>query len=279
MSRVRSKRQGRNYAAIPNAAMRDTALSLEARGMLALMMGYSDDWTFFRAHLMEVAGVGREKFQRIMAELQGAGYVTRETLRGEGGHVAGTTYVIHDDPSASTEGLKTRSSAEGLKNRPPVEPTAGKPVPIRKNNSQEEQTLKKTKARDAENDLFFKETVEGMFLDILGKDLTDEWLQHRKELKKKLTLSTAKRQRAMLQRQSNPRAVVERSIEKGWTGLFDLPKDYVPPASSQPATKFDPDNPLSGIPESYAQIIRLELDQDQRVRMAQAYWAKQRAAE
>lgn len=288
MTRVRSKREGRQYAAIPNAAMRDKAVSLEARGMLALMMGYSDDWVFYRSHLMDVAGIGREKFQRIMAELQAAGYVTRETLRGPGGHVAGTTYVIHDDPSASTEGLKTRLSAEGLKNRPPVEPTAGKPGPIRKPDSEALPT--KEEDQTLSHDLFSAsgETEKLGTTDELFDEFWSLYPRRPNESKKDArakfrialrkvsweTLRAAVVAYAASRKGEDPRytAMAETWLNKerwqGWVGK---------PSTGRP--RMNPDNPMEGIPEHIAQVIRYEIDPEERDKDARAWWARQEAAE
>ena len=146
--RERSSRPGRLYAAIPNEAMRDKRLSAEARGTLALLMTYSDEWTFRREHLMEVLAMGRDKFQRVMKEVDDAGYVSQTPVRGDGGHLIGTTWIVHDEP---TESLKIRSSAERPKNRQPGAPTAGKPGPIRRTISEEDQKERNTEGAD---DLF-----------------------------------------------------------------------------------------------------------------------------
>jgi hypothetical protein len=129
--RHRAARQNRQYAAIPNVAMRDDQVSIEARGMLALLMTYSDDWIFQRDHLMQMAGVGRDKFQRIMRELNDAGYVMRVPLRDEGGLVQGSTWLICDVPGRPPENPVV-GATEGLKNRQPEKPTAGFSGPIRR---------------------------------------------------------------------------------------------------------------------------------------------------
>lgn len=79
--RERSSRPGRLYAAVPNDAMRDKRLSIEARGLLALLMTYSDEWVFIKEHLQEIAGIGRDKFERVMGELISEGYVERVLTR------------------------------------------------------------------------------------------------------------------------------------------------------------------------------------------------------
>ncbi|MTH79400.1 hypothetical protein [Paracoccus aestuariivivens] len=159
--RQRSRRQGRAYAAIPNAAMRDERVSIEARGLLALLMTYADDWTFVVEHLQAITGVGRDKLRGMLKELEAAGYVVREVLRGDGGHLAGTEWVIVDDPEAAACGKEADPHPQDVGEqdeidadsrppenpsigedhrppenqsigRPPEKPTAGFSVPIRK---------------------------------------------------------------------------------------------------------------------------------------------------
>jgi hypothetical protein len=153
--RKRSHRSGRAYAAIPNAAMRDNSLSIEARGLLALLMTYSDSWTFIVSHLQSVTGVGRDKLRGMLKELEAAGYVVREVIRGETGKLKGTEWVIVDDPTDPTSCASnddgdlelvdptntrpenrppenTSIGADRLKNRPPEKPTACKSVPLRR---------------------------------------------------------------------------------------------------------------------------------------------------
>lgn len=152
--RHRSARRDRQYAAIPNAAMRDNELSIEARGMLALLMTYADNWSFNRDHLMKVAQIGRDKFQRIMRELIAAGYVSREAMRGEGGQVSGSTWFIHDDPDRQPENPSV-GDTEGLKNRQPEKPTDGFSGPLRR------PTDKKTKREECVHTILKDEIPDG----------------------------------------------------------------------------------------------------------------------
>lgn len=290
MSRVRSKRQGRKYAAIPNDAMRDENLSLEARGMLALMMGYSDDWMFYRSHLMSIAGIGRDKFQRVMGELQAAGYVVLETMRNDSGHMTGTTYVIHDDPNGSTEGLKTRLSAEGLKNRPPVKPTAGKPGPIRKPDSE----AIPTKEENQTCGDFFSENVEAAKTQITETLFEEFWKIYPERFGSNPKSAARKSFRAAIKKfpanellkavaafarsrvgedpKFTPMASTWLNQER-WDGFTDVG------ASRSSLGKMNPENPMEGIPESVAQVIRYEIDPDQRDQDARDWWARQEAVD
>ncbi|WP_411956863.1 hypothetical protein [Paracoccus homiensis] len=161
--RQRSRRPDRKYAAIPNSAMRDPSISIAGRGLLALLMTYSDDWVFLVPKLQEICGVGRDKMRAMLSELEEAGYLVREAVRGDGGQLSGSTWVILDEPIGGSFGGGSEGSQQDdvpmndhrppknpavgdtapLKTRPPVEPTAGKSVPIRK------PTCKKTNPKNA----------------------------------------------------------------------------------------------------------------------------------
>ena len=67
------------------------------------------------------------------------------------------------------------------------------------------------------------------FIDLLPIDSTqqfieawNEWVDFRKEIKKKLTKLSAKRQITFLINQPNPIKCINQSIQNGWTGLFEF---------------------------------------------------------
>ena len=61
----------------------------------------------------------------------------------------------------------------------------------------------------------------------LNKEKWSEWIEQRKQLKKKMTLLTIKKQINFLsQHIKNHITIIDRSILNGWTGLFALPENY-----------------------------------------------------
>jgi hypothetical protein len=137
--RERSQRPDRAYAAIPNAAMRDESISMEARGLLALLMTYSDDWTFQKSHLMQVTGWGRDKFEKHIGELRAAQYIKLVQDRDQNGRLLGSTWIICDEGHRGPEIQVVGDATEALKNRGPVKPSPGKSAPLRRTTDQEEQ--------------------------------------------------------------------------------------------------------------------------------------------
>lgn len=101
------------YAAIPNAALADMRLSVEARGLLALMMSMGDGWVYRASNLQKVCCVGADKYQRMIRELKDANYLVISPKRGEDGRMEGYDYDLIDQP-------------EGGDYRLPEKPVTGK---------------------------------------------------------------------------------------------------------------------------------------------------------
>jgi hypothetical protein len=111
---------------------------MEARGFLGLIMSMKEGWVFRRKNLMETTGFGRDKYQKVVKELQVAGYLVIKNSHGEDGRFDGKVWEIHDEPEIQdidTEGLKTRPTVtEGLKNRKTVLTDVGQIRPLKDNN-------------------------------------------------------------------------------------------------------------------------------------------------
>ena len=136
--RNRLSKPKRFFALVPNDAMRDRELSIEERGLLALLMTYDDAWEFKTGHLMKVAGCGRDKFQRIMRGLEVRGYIRREVIRGEGGKLEGSRWMINDSPNLNqAPDSQLVAAAESGETRQTVDPTIGKTAPIRRTKEKE----------------------------------------------------------------------------------------------------------------------------------------------
>lgn len=95
-STYRSGRK-KGFVVLYRAAAQDTRLSLEARGLFALMLSLPDDWEYTVSGLAIKAGCGRDKVRRLLRELQAVGYLIREQSHDRGGKFACNTYVLQDE--------------------------------------------------------------------------------------------------------------------------------------------------------------------------------------
>ena len=71
----------RDFTIITNAALRDTNLSLKAKGLLALMLSEHDGWNFTIKGLSAKCKEGVDAVAAIVKELEAQGYVVRRRER------------------------------------------------------------------------------------------------------------------------------------------------------------------------------------------------------
>ena len=88
----------RDFTIITNAALRDTNLSLKAKGLLALMLSEHDGWNFTIKGLSAKCKEGVDAVAAIVKELEAQGYVMRRRERSTAGHFAAATYTIYEKP-------------------------------------------------------------------------------------------------------------------------------------------------------------------------------------
>jgi len=107
---IRRRKKVREFTQIDNAAILNKAMSLKAKGLLAVMMSRPEDWDFYMDWLELQSRDGKEAHQSAMKELEDLGYVVREKSRGGRGRITWDYIVddeIHGKPAATIEG-KTR---------------------------------------------------------------------------------------------------------------------------------------------------------------------------
>lgn len=101
MSEARIIVPERGYFSLPRNAAQDEQLSLESRGLLALMLSLPKDWDYTISGLAYKAGCGREKMRRMIQELEAAGYLIRSQSHGDDGKFGGNVYILKETPAPS----------------------------------------------------------------------------------------------------------------------------------------------------------------------------------
>lgn len=82
-----------------NHHLRNTTLSLKAKGLLSLMLSLPDDWDYTLKGLAKICRDGVDSIAAAVKELEDAGYVIRERVRDNKGHVGEMEYTIMEQPS------------------------------------------------------------------------------------------------------------------------------------------------------------------------------------
>jgi biotin operon repressor len=130
-----------HFTQIPNDWLRDSRISLGAKGLLAQLLSHAPGWRISQESLGHSNGVGRDAIRTLINELLEAGYLSRseDRERNEKGYLGGYTYTTQD---------------------PSAEPTLDRPTqdnPLHKNNIIKKNNLKNNERiySDSEFDSFW----------------------------------------------------------------------------------------------------------------------------
>lgn len=114
-----------NFSIVSNAIIRDTNLSLKARGLFILMLSLPERWEFSVRGLSKIAGEGVDAIRSGLKELEKQGYLLRERERKANGRLGDMEYTLYEEPQ--------KPAQEEAKQEAPTESE-----PMQKNPMQEE---------------------------------------------------------------------------------------------------------------------------------------------
>ena len=109
-------------------AAQDARLTLESRGLFALMVSLPENWEYTVSGLAGKAGCGKDKIRRLLGELQRVGYLVREQSHDKSGKFASNVYVLQDEAplSGNTVNGETRQRLEPSTVKPSADFTTQK---------------------------------------------------------------------------------------------------------------------------------------------------------
>lgn len=88
----------RDYTVMSNHHLRNTELSLKAKGLLSLMLSLPENWDYTTKGLSMICKDGIDSINSGVKELEANGYVIRRRLRNEKGQLTITEYTIFEQP-------------------------------------------------------------------------------------------------------------------------------------------------------------------------------------
>ena len=88
----------RDYTVMSNHHLRNTDLSLKAKGLLSLMLSLPDNWDYTTKGLAYICKDGIDSINSGVKELEVNGYVIRKRLRNEKGQLTTTEYTFFEQP-------------------------------------------------------------------------------------------------------------------------------------------------------------------------------------
>lgn len=228
MAVIRNERKN-HYTVVPNDALRTPTLSLQAKGLLALMLSYPDDWHYNLSHLEDLSTNGRDAHRGALKELIKAGYAEWRTVHNVDGTLTGRELVVSDEPlrrgtESQADGDRapdkpSHGDTVGLKNRRTGKPSDGKSDTTKDLSLTKEQEERKTQPT-------VQKRFDPLEVDLpanVSRDVWRDFVAYRRERRLPITPTHTRR---LLERLSaagaDADAMLLQSIENGWQGVFDL---------------------------------------------------------
>ncbi|MCI7636256.1 MAG: helix-turn-helix domain-containing protein [Oscillibacter sp.] len=214
-----------SFTVLYKSAIEDKRLPLDARGLLAIMVGLPDGWQYSVKGLAAYVGVSKDTIRRLLEKLEKVGYLTREQTHDESGRFAGNIYVLQDEApplSAKPDNGETRQRGK---------PSSGFPTQI--NNKLNKEEKKQTPIAPAE-------VVEVVEKYCGEDDELREWimglLENRIKINRRKAVETERAMSGILRkldklsdgRREVKIALLDKAISMNWLTVYELKPDEMP---------------------------------------------------
>lgn len=100
-------KKNKNYTVMSNYHLKDKNISLKAKGLLSVILSLPEDWNYSIRGLSSILMEGVTAISNTLQELEGAGYIERNLIRGEHGKITDTEYIIYEQPAGVEEAAET----------------------------------------------------------------------------------------------------------------------------------------------------------------------------
>ena len=140
----------RDYTVMSNHHLRNTNLSLKAKGLLSLMLSLPENWDYTTKGLARICKDGVDSICAGVRELEEQGYVIRERVRNPNGQLGAIEYTILEQPRP-LEREKPERENPILGSPVLEEPEQENPAQLNTNRSSKEKTKKDLSSTEGSN--------------------------------------------------------------------------------------------------------------------------------
>ena len=208
MSVHRSDKSNGNYTVLSNHHLRDTRLSLKAKGLLSLMLSLPDDWDFSAKGIAAHCHEGRDSVESGLKELEREGYLLRRRIRSPNGCFSHIQYDIYEESfvkdGAAAQPKREKSNRDSSKQA----------APVRKNHTQLNRDIENTEEKEEQNDahLWRVRFEHNIDYDTLAEKYGEEKIDHLVELMLEVVIS--ENPYCLIAKEKLPREVVRSRMLK-----------------------------------------------------------------
>ena len=228
MNKVTRKKTSK-YTTISNVFLMDNNLSLKAKGFLTVIMALPDDWDFSIKGICSVLKEGKTSVYSAVQELKENRYCKTTPSRDEKGLIIGLDYVFYEEPYEEEPNKEEpqqdnpHSENRDMDNMPQLNTKDTKESNRTKDLPKEEKdkSFSKKKAK-------FDVYADLSYVDAEYADIWKEWLEYKDAIKSQYNAQKGAiiQYNSLLKYADNnvvlANAIVKRSIERSWQGLFEL---------------------------------------------------------
>lgn len=233
---IKKEGSAKQYTIINNHLLKNTDLSLKAKGLLCLMFSLPEDWNFSTKGLTSIVKDGERSVRSTLKELEDNRYLIRKPIH-DGAHIIDWEYQIFEAPY-NQEGCNEDVQNQDVQN-----------VHLRKST---QLNTNKLNTNIQNTNKYKKESKKKEFEDILSEiedeDIVNalgEFINMRKAVKKPLTAHALELNIKHLFELSNDKttmiAIIEQSVMHNWLIFYPL-KEQSTSTSKQPQQSMYPND-------------------------------------
>ena len=135
-----------NFVIIDKAFLLNEEISLKAKGLLALLLSYPDNWQFYKAEIVQHTTDKENSLNSGLKELIENGYIVRKQRKDENGKFEGYEYHVYEKPSTEKPSTEKPSTEKPSTEKPSTEkpstekPSTEKPILLNNKNTKNKNT-------------------------------------------------------------------------------------------------------------------------------------------
>ena len=122
--------KNRNYTVMSNVHLKDSGISLKAKGLLSVILSLPEDWNYTTRGLAAICKEGVDSIGAALRELESAGYLIRHRLRDKGGRISDTEYIVYESPHKTPEADSSYTASPCTENPYMVSPDTENPAQL-----------------------------------------------------------------------------------------------------------------------------------------------------
>lgn len=233
---IKKEGSAKQYTIINNHLLKNTDLSLKAKGLLCLMFSLPEDWNFSTKGLTSIVKDGERSVRSTLKELEDNRYLIRKPIH-DGAHIIDWEYQIFEAPY-NQEGCNEDVQYQDVQNvhlRKSTQLNTNKSIKDKLNTNKYKKESKKKEFEDILSEIEDEDIVNAL----------GEFINMRKAVKKPLTAHALELNVKHLFELSNDKttmiAIIEQSVMHNWLIFYPL-KEQSTSTSKQPQQSMYPND-------------------------------------